>query len=275
MKSIRLTCLTAILVLGMFGCASQSDIRILENRVIALERQNMELQQQTAANIDAKAAALRNQSASLHVATDQVRNEIQVLSGKLDETRYQLTEQTKFSEYLNGRVSRIEEMLKLPVQEWAPGSSSSDSMSPPGAPPAAATMPADQPPAAPTAAASEAELYALAKQDFDRGELQKAREGFQKLLLQFPKAKNADSAQFWIGETFYRQKEYEQAILEYQTVIEKYPRGNKVQASFLKQGFAFASLGDKSSARLILQELIEKYPDSSEAKIARQKMSSL
>ena len=75
MKSIRLTCLTAILVLGMIGCASQSDIRILENRVISLERQNMELQQQTAENIDAKAAALRNQSASLHVATDQVRNE--------------------------------------------------------------------------------------------------------------------------------------------------------------------------------------------------------
>lgn len=276
MKSIRLTCLTAILVLGMIGCASQSDIRILENRVISLERQNMELQQQTTENIDAKAAALRNQSASLHVATDQVRNEIQVLSGKLDETRYQMAEQTKASENLNGRVSRIEEMLNLPVQQGTPGSSNSGNISPPGAQPAAAPVPApSQPPAAPTAAASETDLYALAKQDFDRGDFQKAREGFQKLLLQFPKAKNADSAQFWIGETFYREKEYEQAILEYQTVIEKYPRGNKVQASFLKQGFAFASLGDKPSARLILQELIEKYPDSSEAKIARQRMSSL
>jgi tol-pal system protein YbgF len=270
MKSIRLTCLTAILVWGMTGCASQSDIRILEDRVNALERQNLELQQQTAENIDAKASALRTQSASLHAATDQVRNEIQVLNGKLEETRYQLAEQTRASEYLDRRVGRIEEKLNLPVLKDAPRPSSSGNMSLPGAPPAAA-----QPPAAAAGPASENELYTLAKQAFDRGDYQEARDGFQKLLLQYPKAKNANNAQFWIGETFYRQKEYEQAILEYQTAIEKYPGGNKVQASLLKQGFAFAGMGDKANARLILQELIEKYPDSSEAKIARQKMSTL
>mgnify|MGYP000926555147 FL=1 len=52
-------------------------------------------------------------------------------------------------------------------------------------------------------------------------------------------------------------------------------KGNKVQAALLKQGFAFAGMGDKANARLILQELIEKYPNSSEAKMARQKMGSL
>jgi tol-pal system protein YbgF len=121
---------------------------------------------------------------------------------------------------------------------------------------------------------AENELYAKAKQDFDSGELETARTGFQEFLKRYPKSAIADSAQFWVGEIFYRQKWYEKAILEYQKVIENYPKGNKVQASLLKQGFSFFNLGDKSNARLILKELINKYPSSNEAKIAKQKLEA-
>ncbi|MBU0768749.1 MAG: tol-pal system protein YbgF, partial [Proteobacteria bacterium] len=108
-------------------------------------------------------------------------------------------------------------------------------------------------------------LYRSVKKLYDQGDLKTAREGFQKLLKEFPKSKNADNAQFWIGESYYREKWYEKAILEYQKVIEKYPKGDKVTASLLKQGFAFFNLEDKSNAHLVLSELIEKYPESNEA----------
>ncbi|MFQ5486070.1 MAG: tetratricopeptide repeat protein, partial [Desulfobacterales bacterium] len=81
-----------------------------------------------------------------------------------------------------------------------------------------------------------------------------------------------DNAQFWIGDTYYREKWFEKAILEYQKVIENYPKGNKVPASLLKQGFAFFNIGDKANARLILKELIKKYPQSNETKIAIKKL---
>lgn len=278
MKRIRWIGLTGILVWGMVGCASQSDIRILEDRVVALERRNLELEQQTTETIDARAAALRNQSASLSAATDQVRNDIQELNGKIEEVGFQLSSQTKSTELLTQRVDRIEQMLQLPPMGEGQGAYVPGAPASPGMPQTATTAPLPagvQPPAAAQSAATEGELYTAAKQAFDQGDFAAARDGFQKLLLQYPKARNADSAQFWIGETFYREKEYEQAILEYQTVIEKYPKGNKVQAALLKQGFAFAGMGDKANARLILQELIEKYPNSSEAKMARQKMGSL
>ena len=112
----------------------------------------------------------------------------------------------------------------------------------------------------------------MAKQAFDQGDFETAREGFQELIKQHPKSKNADNAQFWIGEIYYREKWYEKAIIEYQKVIEKHPKGNKVPASLLKQGFAFYNLGDKANARLILTELIKKYPKSNESNIARQKL---
>jgi tol-pal system protein YbgF len=94
-------------------------------------------------------------------------------------------------------------------------------------------------------------------------------------LKRYPKSDNADNAQFWIGEIYYRQKWYETAILEYQKVIENYPKGNKVQASLLKQGFAFFNLEDTANARLILMELVRKYPKSNEAVIAREKLKAM
>ncbi len=115
----------------------------------------------------------------------------------------------------------------------------------------------------------------MAKQAFDQGDSDAAREKFQELIQRFPKSEHADNAQFWIGEIYYREKWYEKAILEYQKVIENYPKGNKVPASLLKQGFAFFNLGDKSNARLILEELIKKYPKSTEAKIAKDKVKDL
>ena len=41
------------------------------------------------------------------------------------------------------------------------------------------------------------------------------------MLKRFPQSDQADNAQFWIGETYYRENWYEKAILEYQKVIEK------------------------------------------------------
>jgi tol-pal system protein YbgF len=119
------------------------------------------------------------------------------------------------------------------------------------------------------------ELYRRAKELFDQGEYENARELFRSFVNQFPKSKVADNAQFWLGEIYYREKWYEKAILEYQKVIENYPDGNKTPSALLKQGFAFLNLNDKANARLILKELIRKFPDSNEARVAKNKLAAL
>jgi tol-pal system protein YbgF len=118
-------------------------------------------------------------------------------------------------------------------------------------------------------------MYRQAKQAFDQGNSDAARNKFKELIERYPKSDRADNAQFWIGEIYYREKWYEKAILEYQKVIENYPKGNKVPASLLKQGFAFLNLGDKANSRLILQELMKKYPKTNEAKIAKDKLKGI
>lgn len=98
---------------------------------------------------------------------------------------------------------------------------------------------------------------------------------FRRFLRRNPNSNFADNAQYWIGESYYALKEFDQAILEFDVVRRQYPNGDKVPAALLKQGYAFAELGDRVDARLILQEVIDRYPQSQEAQKARSKVSSL
>lgn len=265
----------------LVGCAARTDVIILDDRLAALENKVERQQtaiQQTGKNTASKEKNLRNQSASLRVQLDAVREETQILRGKLEEIEFLLKRERKEvgeSDNLrkvqldrlrsdlqaaNTRIAQIERYLDLSTAA-AIGSSRTDK--------------AVSPPKTGGKPLSENEVYQLAKQAFDKGEYDAAREGFQDLIKRYPKSKNADNAQFWIGEIYYREKWYEKAIVEYQKVVEVYPKGNKVRSALLKQGYAFANIGDTANASLILKDLIRRYPDSNEATIAKRKLTQL
>ncbi|MDM8537601.1 tol-pal system protein YbgF [Desulfobacterales bacterium HSG17] len=281
-----------IIVLSLCsGCALQSDVRILEDRIISLEMHNMELQQLNyeaerekkqiksqikdySQTLEQKENALRSQSASLQALSDRLRNEIQALRGKLEETDYLINQKIKNNETLlkvnNRRLETLEHQLNID-----PGKKN-DFNKPASVQPSESSVKNDNLSnntfSDNNQVYSEDELYFIAKRAFDQQDFDLAQEKFQELIRKYPSAKHADNAQFWIGEIYYRQKSYENAILEYQTVIEKYPKGNKVRASILKQGFSFYNIGDKANAKLILQELIKKFPGTAEANAARKKL---
>ena len=123
---------------------------------------------------------------------------------------------------------------------------------------------------------TEKELaYDSAYEAFKEEKYEKAREGFQNFLKQYPNTEYSDSAQFWIGESYYFERKYEQAILEYEKVIKAYPQGNKMPNALLKQGFSFLNLGDKSSAKLLLEQVTKNYPGTNQARMARAKLAEI
>lgn len=270
------------------GCASQNEMFVLDDRLAALEQRHEAADRERAqlrAVLDgvtttnqSEEQTLREQSATLRVDMDTLREEVRRLSGQVEEALHALREKTRVLEDLDRRkqqayadlnnavqshsdqLQRIETYLNFEKQEkTAPEAAAAP------APEAATTdkkVPEDQ-------------LYEAAKAAFDNGDIEAARQGFNDLIKRFPNSAHSDNAQFWIGESYYREKWYEKAILEYQKVIENYPKGNKVQASLLKQGFAFLNLGDTANARLILKELVRRFPKSNEAAIAQNKLSGL
>lgn len=276
----------ALLCATILGCASQKDVLILDERLMLLERQNQELQRQNSdmqklvqkelavvgETSQTTETTLRSKYATLGAQVDTLQEDSRRLSGRLEEIEYQLNQKLATFEKdhqkmdeLSLQSAKLEKRLTEIEQYLNFGSG--------GAKPTAGVSPKSDVVGSPDKSTTDDQLYNEAKQAYDQGNLDKARQGFQQLIKTFPKSANADNAQFWIGESYYREKWYEKAILEYQTVIEKYPNGNKVPAAMLKQGLSFLALGDKSNARLILKELEKKYPKSNEAKVAATKLT--
>lgn len=270
------------------GCALQRDVITLDDRLAQAEQRYTEAEQKNK-RLEAKLEGytnareqydkeLRSKTAGQNATIDQLQEEISILKGKLEETDYLLKQKIKaFAELSEKREIKLADIDKTTslnkdrierLEQYLNFDSTASVQKRKPVPNKTSEKQVKQ-------KLSENDVYRSAKQAYDKGDFNTAREGFQKLLKEFPKSENADNAQFWIGEIYYREKWYEKAILEYQKVIEKYPKGNKVTASLLKQGFAFFNLGDKSNARLILSELVKKYPKSNEAKIAERKLKGI
>ncbi|MBW2574071.1 MAG: tol-pal system protein YbgF [Deltaproteobacteria bacterium] len=279
MKNTTIIVLSCMMILC--GCASQRDMITLDNRQALIEKRYFESQQKNkelTTQLNAQKQNnknLRSKFAEQRAMIESLSQEIQILSGRLEETEYVIKQKLETykdsyekkairlnridqtSSKNKGRLVRLEQYLNFESTE--PGLKGKKVSG------IKTESRAEQ-------KLSEDAMYQSAKQAFDQGDFESAREGFQKFIKNHPKSKNVDNAQFWIGEIYYHDKWYEKAILEYQKVVEKYPKGNKVQASLLKQGFSFFNLGDKANARLIFTELIKKYPKSNEAKIAKKKL---
>lgn len=261
-------------LIGASGCASQQDIVILDDRLVTLEVQNQELQQRLDGELSAlgktrkgSETALRGQYASINVNVESLQQELRLISGRVEEIEYLINR--KLAKYeqdgqqrqqglddanlslakIEKRIGQLEQYLSLERKETKAGQ------------PVAGIPVAN-------AVKSDKQLYDDAYKAFNDGQMDKSRQGFLKLIASHPKSGYADNAQFWIGESYYREKWYERAILEYQTVVEKYPKGNKVPSAMHKQGMAFLKIGDTSNARIIFNELVKKYPNTNEGKLA-------
>jgi len=107
------------------------------------------------------------------------------------------------------------------------------------------------------------------------GDAQKARESLTKFLQLHPSHDLAANAHYWLGETYYNEKKYDQAVLEFQEVIKNFPGKDKVPAAMLKQAMAFRELGDVKSSRYVYKKLIEQFPTAEETKVAKEKLKDL
>jgi tol-pal system protein YbgF len=122
---------------------------------------------------------------------------------------------------------------------------------------------------------SPQEVYNMAYSDYLKGNFQLAIDGFKIYLQQFPESPIVDNALYWIGECYFSQKDYREAIDRYNELILNYPEGDKTPAAYLKKGISLMELDRKEEALSAFKLLISKYPFEEETKIAQQKIKEL
>ena len=88
-------------------------------------------------------------------------------------------------------------------------------------------------------------------------------------LKKYPSHPYSDNAMFWIGESYFQLKNYEQANNNFQDVVQKYPNGNKVPDALLRSGICELRLSEPGKAKFAFEQLIKKYPESMAAKRAK------
>jgi len=122
---------------------------------------------------------------------------------------------------------------------------------------------------------SPQEVYNTAYSDYLKGNFQLAIEGFSLYRQQFQESPLADNALYWIGECYFSQKKFQEAIDQFNELILNYPHGDKVAAAYLKKGISLVELGKKDEALAVFKLLISKYPLEEETKIAQEKIKEL
>jgi tol-pal system protein YbgF len=102
-----------------------------------------------------------------------------------------------------------------------------------------------------------------------------AIEGFRQFIQLYPQNGLADNALYWIGECYYSQKMYREAVSTFSQLVTNYADGDKIPDAILKKGYSLIEMGEQSDGITVLKELISRFPLSEEASLAQQKIKEV
>ncbi len=109
-----------------------------------------------------------------------------------------------------------------------------------------------QPPQSALANAKLADDYRKAIMAYGRGAYSEARQAFQNVFDVEPTGDLADNALFWIGETYFATRDYNNAMRYYARVVAEYADQNKAPDALYKTALAQEKTGDFALARKTL-----------------------
>jgi tol-pal system protein YbgF len=82
----------------------------------------------------------------------------------------------------------------------------------------------------------------------------------------------AANAQYWLGNAYYAQRDYKNAIAAQQQLVKQYADSPRAPEAMLNIASCQTELKDNNNAKKTLQELIKSYPDSEAAATARERL---
>ena len=117
----------------------------------------------------------------------------------------------------------------------------------------------------PSSGAGEEAAYKSALKLARSGRNEDGIQAFRSYLQQFPQGRYAANAEYWIGECYYAQGKYDEALNQFETVNRNYPRHHKNADALLKAGMTNRKLGKKQEADEDYKKLLQIFPNSEAA----------
>jgi tol-pal system protein YbgF len=136
-------------------------------------------------------------------------------------------------------------------------------------------------PAAPAGAAPAAavvgdrDAYQAALERLKNKDYTGAEKALTDFVVGYPQSPLVDNAKYWLGETYYVEKRYGDAIGAFQELVKDHPDSRKVPDALLKVGYAQYELKRYREAREVLARVTQKYADSPAATEAKDRLKRM
>ncbi|MBP5343722.1 MAG: tol-pal system protein YbgF [Alphaproteobacteria bacterium] len=188
----------------------------------------------------------------LYVMIDNQNTAIQDLTSKLEQMEFQITQLTKKMETANQDITfRLKELENKPVAE----------------------------PAKPIVIdkSSDKERYDFAYDYIKKGDYSEAQKLLTEFTKDFPKSNLLPNALYWLGETYYTQEQYENAVGFFADVFAQHKDSNKAPDALFKMGLSMKGLNNTEAACSAWKGLIAEYPkaDATLKQRAQEEMKKL
>jgi len=206
-------------------------------------------------DLDARMTRIVNNQVELSQRMDDVQGSLREMRGRLDELEHGSDALTKQQRDLYGDLQKRLNALNA------------------GGAAAGAAGGADAGAEGSNAPSStEQAVYGQAFDALKAGSYSTAITGFKDFLHNYPESSLADNAQYWLGEAYYVNHEYDAAAGAFKTVLKKWPDSGKAPDALLKLGYTQLAQRQYPAARATLDEVTRKYPDTPSAKLAADRL---
>jgi tol-pal system protein ybgF len=274
-KKYWMCVLAAVAVGGTTVQAQQYNSEPVMNEIAAI-RQELEILQRQVYREQNDGISNPRSAADIAVKIGEFDEKLRRLSGQVDEANYKIRQLENKIELINKdvdvRIKMIEgkpvsgnggavsasaaEKFKAPVAVGAPQAVTGDSI-------------AKGDDLAPVKTKAIQQIYDEGLEAVKISDYAVAEQRFNEILKKAPDDKLAGNAQYWLGEVFYGQKNYQKAAVAFAKVIEKYKDGPKGPDSLLKLGMSMQNLKKNTEACQAFKSMKTEFPKAEKAVLDR------
>lgn len=122
---------------------------------------------------------------------------------------------------------------------------------------------------------NDQQAYQLAFGMLREGRYDEAGKAFTSFLANYPDSQLRDNAQYWLAETYYVGKQFNDALEGFQTVVTDYPQSRKLPDAWLKIGYCNFELARWGDARAALATAARQYPETTAGKLAQERLDKM
>ncbi|MBN1959906.1 MAG: tetratricopeptide repeat protein [Deltaproteobacteria bacterium] len=241
----------------------QRDIQLLQQQQAAnqksLSEQQARLEEQmqladrkiaeVARTLEDLNRAARSTTADFGVQLERLIKDIQELRGFIELTEYRLGKIEAKLEGDNSIEKRLEALESGSVKETPPDKNAPN---------------------------DKKEMLVYASDLLKQGKAKEARGVLRAIVRKWPNEKGVtDKAYYDLGETYFNDKKYRNAVQEFARVVEKFASGSYADQAYYKIGLCSMAIGNYEDAKIFFGEIIRNYKKSSLAKDAKKKLDEV